>query len=268
MYKFIYVCKQFQKNKLKSSDYVNIRDLLYFIIYNNIGYNAFFRVFQELTTFFKYFFSIFLYKMEINQIIFIYYFMSNQNVTTHLISRYIGIRLQKNFTLLKTLNPLRRELKKLYKYVVQDQKVFTIYNYKYLYSRKKIQYKKEIKSYFVLFNYFFKYYYFKYYIKYKNFLIYYIIKSHKEFEFNYYFFRKIFYINLYYRSLIEFFVIYNNKYTTKKIIIKNFIYYIFLLLRHSLYYFTKKLFKYNNKQIIISSYFLKTFINYKYLKFI
>lgn len=268
MYKFIYICKHFTKHKLKKSDYLNIRDLLYFIIYNNIGYNAFFRVFTELTTFFKYFFSIFLYKMEVNKVTFLYYFMSNLNVTTHLISRYIGIRLQKNFTLLKTLNPLRRELKKLYKYSVQDQKIFSIYNYKYLYSQRKIQYKKKITNYIKLFNIFLKYFYFKYYKSYKNFLLYTIIKCHKEFEFNYHFFIKIFYINLYYRGLIEFFVIDNSVYNSKEIYIKNIIYYIFLLLKNSLYYFKKKVFKYNNKHIIISSYFYKNYINFKYLEFI
>jgi len=218
MYIFIFLCKDFSKNKLHNKDFVNIRELLYFIIYTSIGYKSFFKVFNELTIFFKYFFSIFLYKIEINNVFFIYYFMSNKNVTTHLISKYIGVRLQKNFTLLKTLNPLRRELKRVYRDVVMDQKIFTIYNYKYLYYRKKFQYKQNIIKCIKIFKIIFKLFFYKYYKKFKNFLILNIIKYNKNnfyFKFNY--FKKIFSINLYYKFLLENFMILKNLSNNKKI---------------------------------------------------
>jgi hypothetical protein len=45
-----------------------------------------------------------------NKIIFTYYFITNNNISSHLIARYIGLKLRRGFTVKKTLNPLKREL--------------------------------------------------------------------------------------------------------------------------------------------------------------
>jgi len=267
MYIFIFLCKDFSKNRLHNKDFVNIRELLYFIIYTSIGYKSFFKVFNELTIFFKYFFSIFLYKIDINNVFFIYYFMSNKNVTTHLISKYIGVRLQKNFTLLKTLNPLRKELKRVYSDVVKDQKIFTIYNYKYLYFKKKIQYKQNIVKCIKIFKKVFKICFFKFYKISKNFLIFNIVKYNKyNFYFKLKFFKKIFCVNLYYKLLLENFMVFKNLANNKKSLLNNIFFYIFYIIKINMVFKNKKLL--NNKLIILSSFFYKNYINFKYLKFI
>lgn len=50
-------------------------------------------------------------KYDIQQNIkFIYYFLSNDNITAFFLARYIVLKLKKGFNVIKTLNPLRREL--------------------------------------------------------------------------------------------------------------------------------------------------------------
>lgn len=43
-------------------------------------------------------------------IFFKYYFITNNNVTIQLIARYIVLKLKKGFSVMKILNPLKREL--------------------------------------------------------------------------------------------------------------------------------------------------------------
>jgi hypothetical protein len=194
--------------------------------------------------------------------------MSNKNVTTQLIGRYLSIRLQKNSSLLKILNPLRKELKLLSNDSIKNQKLFTFSNYKFLYIKKKKILKSKIRLYLKYFFKIFKYYYFYEYKKFKNFFFFNIVKYHKFFINNFKIYKKVFYINIFYKNLLDFFLVFRDFFKNSKIII-NFIFYsVFALLKVSFLSMFKKSFVLNNKNIYISSFFYRNFFNYKYINYI
>lgn len=264
---FIYGCNMFSKFIKSKKQYINLKNLLYFILYANLGYNGFFRLFYNISVFFKFSFNIiFSNKINYDQLEFFYYFISNKNVTSYLISRYIAVKLQKNFSLLKTLNPLRKELKFLYKRTIKKQKPFWFWHYKFLLINKKIKYLKRIRINVKLFYKIFLFYFYKFYYKNKTFLFFDIIVLCKKInkKINLQFIKKFVYIQIFYKCLLESYYLQSKKFN--KVILNILFFKVFLLLQFNFFYFIKKVI--NTKIIFISSFFFNKYINFKYLKFI
>jgi hypothetical protein len=245
-------------------------------MYVGIAKEFFVDILKLVSMYIKYIITILCNKIQFNNIFLIYYFMTNKNVTSQLISRYIALKLKKNFTLIKTLNPLRRELKRLSKGGRTSKRAYIHYNYKYLFNKNKTKIRRTIKVILKSYRKYFYFNYYKYFIN-KGFLIYfntfiyhkfyamYYSKSKKKNNIKYISFFKAFYINFYYQIILNLYkgvkITLKNK---KNIVYYNFskIYNIFIPLKY------KKKLNSKTKLIYISSYFYKNIINFKLISFI
>jgi len=71
-----------------------------------------------------------------------YFILSNLDVNANFLTKYIGFKLQKGHNLFRILNPLKRELYKLYKYYKTKKKDYKIYLKNKMYNYKLIFIKK------------------------------------------------------------------------------------------------------------------------------
>jgi len=154
-----------------------IRDSLYTYIYVWLGKRYIFPYFVQLTVYWK---LLFFYISKLKNINFYYYFLSNDDITASFLTKYIGLKLQKGYYIFYILNPIKRELNRLYK----RSKIKKIKN-KYMYRALLSRYKSKFINLLFIINLFLN---IKMYIFYKlnkNFINFDII------EFNYYIYKEL-----------------------------------------------------------------------------
>ena len=111
------------------------RDFLYNFIYIWLGKRYFFPYFKSLSYYWK---ILFYYINKLKNININYHILSNFDITASFLTKYIGLKLQKGHNLFRILNPLKRELYKLYKYSKEKKKDYKIY-FKYkIYNYKLV----------------------------------------------------------------------------------------------------------------------------------
>ena len=115
------------------------RDFLYNLVYVWLGKKYFFIYFKWLSNYLKILFYL-INKMKYININ--YFILSNLDVNADFLTKYIGLKLQKGHNLFRILNPLKRELYKLYKYYKTKKKDYKIYLKNKMYNYKLIFIKK------------------------------------------------------------------------------------------------------------------------------
>jgi hypothetical protein len=124
----------------------NFRDGIYLSLYNLLGKFFFFRPLKFVIYYIKYILNLIYTKFDINKINFVFFFMSNLNVTASLISFYLAMKFKKGFNLFGATNPLKHELARLNFKNKQNKDPYSINNYRLLFIKKKYKYKKVLKS--------------------------------------------------------------------------------------------------------------------------
>jgi len=134
--------------KIKKQEYsntflkFNFRNVLYIQLYNYL-YNLYIKLnFYIVFNILKYF--IFIINNNIKDINFNILFMTNNNVTACFLSKYIALRLKKNFNFKRTLFIVKRQLYNLMNKGKLNKNVYKIYDYIFLFNLKK----KKFKNYF------------------------------------------------------------------------------------------------------------------------
>lgn len=105
------------RNRKKGRTYFNLRDSIYMIVYYGIYYHFLHNIFDLCTRHLKNIIALLAKGIFKNTDIFISYsFIKNSSVSSRLIAFYIGLKLRKNFPILKILNPLKYELIRVSRY--------------------------------------------------------------------------------------------------------------------------------------------------------
>ena len=107
--------RMFKITKTRYGNFLNLRNFIFTSLQQGIYITYFRSTLIWLNIFLKIGLSIIhnsnsLNKIDFNQLILLYYFISNNNVTAPFLARYIVLKLKRGFTVVKTLNPLKREL--------------------------------------------------------------------------------------------------------------------------------------------------------------
>ena len=210
-------------------------------------------------------------RIKVKDTFFYFYFMSNNNITSKLLSRYLAIKLKRNFNVFFAVSPIKRELLRLsYRARSNKKQAFKLYDFNVLFSKKKVLNKKKFKN-SLIFNYILFLDQFYIYYKNNNTLIYFnIILYYKHNLKKLFFLRflKVFNINIFYKL----YIIYNKLqyyFSIKSInIILNQLYLnifnIFKPIQNKIFY--KKFLNY--KIIAISTFFYINILNFEYLKYL
>lgn len=254
----------------------NFRKSIYISMYVCLAKENFTGTLKLVTFYLKHMITVLCRKIKYDNIFFVYFFMTNQNVTSQLISRYIALKLKKNFSVLKVLNPLKRELNRLSRQTRTSKNAYRYYNYNALFRITKKKARMKIKSYLFRYRKFFKdcnytyyvnnwlfisfntFYYHKNYNRYYNF-----IPKKKRYTVKYLKFLKVFFINTYYQLIL-------NIYKGNKLICNNntLVFNLLKWFNISLLLKYKKLLKNTTILVFLSSYFYKNLFNFKLIRFI
>lgn len=130
--------RMYKKSKVKFGNFFNLKDFIFSCLQQGI-YVTFFRsTLIWLNIFLKLGLSIIhnassLNKIEFGQMTLFYFFISNNNVTALFLARYIVLKLKRGFSVVKTLNPLKRELVRVSK--KSRNKPYTNYLTTYIYKQ-------------------------------------------------------------------------------------------------------------------------------------
>lgn len=130
--------RMYKKSKVKFGNFFNLKDFIFSCLQQGI-YVTFFRsTLIWLNIFLKLGLSIIhnassLNKIEFGQMTLFYFFISNNNVTAPFLARYIVLKLKRGFSVVKTLNPLKRELVRVSK--KSRNKPYTNYLTTYIYKQ-------------------------------------------------------------------------------------------------------------------------------------
>jgi hypothetical protein len=130
----ISITKKYNNNK--------IRDKIYILIYNHLGFKFFFKEFKVVIPFLN---NIFLILNNIKNISYKFFFLSNKNITARWLCRYIGIKLKNNYSFHSVINPVKRELYKLCK-LNKKKNYNRSYNLNKLLSNNNLKYKLKFKN--------------------------------------------------------------------------------------------------------------------------
>lgn len=108
----------FSKKRFKKlGSRFNLRDSIYGIIYYGIYSNYVHDYLECQTEYLKDVITVLSnYKFDRHKISIIYFFIKNASVTSQLIAYYIALKLRKNFSIMKILNPLKYELMRVSRY--------------------------------------------------------------------------------------------------------------------------------------------------------
>jgi hypothetical protein len=237
----------------------NIRNKVYFLLYNYLGYKFFFKEFKIIISFLN---NIFFILNKIRNISYRFFFLSNRNITARWLCRYIGIKLKNNYSFYSVLNPIKKELYKLCR-LNKKKNYNKLYNFNNLIKRNnfklKLKFKNLIHKFFLLYikeN-------FLYYINNNNYIYdLYIYFSNKEKKFfNLYNFLKIYkyiYINIFINFYWELNLLKKQK------ILNNIIYkiYNFLLIN------TNNKLNIGLKKFYFSIFFFNNLLKFNYFKYI
>jgi hypothetical protein len=239
----------------------NFRDGIYLSLYNLLGKFFFFKPLKIVINYIKNILNLIHNNIIPNKTIFIFYFMSNLNVTASLISFYLAMKFKKGFNLFGATNPLRYELAGLNLRNKQNKDPYILYNYKSLFLKKVNRYKILLKNYLKYLKVLFKGNFYKNYLNINTFHFYNTYMYYKKMKSNFINFIKLFYICIFYRSFLTF-----NKLNLKSKTYFNKLfsntYNIFAYISD----FIKYKFKVPLKIINFSSFFFKNILNYEYLK--
>jgi len=136
--------KKIKKQEYSNTIYkFNFRNVLYNQLYNYL-YNLYVKFnFYIVFNILKYFICII--NNNIKDINFKIFFMTNNNVTACFLSKYIALRLKKNFNFKRTLFIVKRQLSNLMNKGKLNKNVYKIYDFKFLLYLKK----KKFKNYFL-----------------------------------------------------------------------------------------------------------------------
>lgn len=104
---FIYLSKRADKKK---GIFFNFRNSIYCNIYYGMFQRLFYKGFEIMTSIFKANITLLDTNMRRENITFNYYFITNDTVSSQLISRYICMKFKRGFTVRRILGPLKREL--------------------------------------------------------------------------------------------------------------------------------------------------------------
>ena len=240
----------------------NFRDGIYLALYNLLGKFFFFRPLKLVISYIKYILNLVHSTIDVKKLDFIFFFMSNLNVTASLISFYLAMKFKKGFNLFGATNPLRFELARLHFKNKQNKDPYTLYNYKAMFSKKvnryKLMFAKTLKHLKVFFKIFFN----MNYIKNNSLNFYNTYIFHKNAnDTNYKNFKKLFYISIFYKIFITF----------NRLILKNKAYFNTLFLNaldilNYMSYFVKYKRKSPVKLISFSLFFYKNILNYEYIR--
>lgn len=240
----------------------NFRDGIYFSLYNLLGKFFFFRPLKLVINYVKYILNLVNSNINVKKISFIFHFMSNLNVTAHLISFYLAMKFKKGFTLFGATNPLRFELARLHFKNKQNKYPYTLHNYKALFHKKVRRYKAVLTKTLKYLKLLVKNILYVNYLNNNSLIIYNTFIYNKNFKYKIFKdFTKLFYISIFYRVFITF----------NKIVLKSKIYFNILFLNafdtlNYMSYFIKYKRKLPVKLINFSLYFYKNILNYEYLK--
>lgn len=93
--------------------YFNLKDALYYSIYFGLFYNGFAYAFKSLIDQLKRSIKLLYNAITVKNLFIYLIFLTNETITTPLISRYIALKLLKGFTIKKIIYPLKKELTRL-----------------------------------------------------------------------------------------------------------------------------------------------------------
>lgn len=119
----------------------NFKNSIYHTSYYGIFFSMFYKAIKLIG---------FYLKLGINQlcsiikpknIYFYFYFLTNQNVTSQLIARYLSQKFKKGFSLKKIIYPLKGELRRVSLRGRVKQENYNRFNYSLIYKKNKIQLK-------------------------------------------------------------------------------------------------------------------------------
>jgi hypothetical protein len=154
--------------------------------------------------------------LQKDNIVFNYFFISNDTVSSQLVARYVCLKFKRGFTVRRVIGPLKRELVRVAKKGWGTQKPYIIYHYKAMYKNKKNYVKRVIRFAVKVSRYFFFFNAFKNYKK-NNLFIYFNLfkffkkKNKNKFRFLFYLYfnckvvlyillRKLFFIRKFYKN--------------------------------------------------------------------
>jgi hypothetical protein len=120
----------------------NIRNKVYFLLYNYLGYKFFFKEFKIIISFLN---NIFFILNKVRNISYRFFFLSNRNITARWLCRYIGIKLKNNYSFYSVLNPIKKELYKLCK-LNKKRNYNKLYNLNNLIKRNNFKLKLKFKN--------------------------------------------------------------------------------------------------------------------------
>jgi hypothetical protein len=96
--------------------------------------------------------------LQKDNIVFNYFFISNDTVSSQLVARYVCLKFKRGFSVRRVIGPLKRELVRVAKKGWGTQKPYIIYHYKAMYKNKKnyvkrvIRFAVKVSRYFFFFN--------------------------------------------------------------------------------------------------------------------
>ena len=238
------------------------RDFLYNLVYVWLGKKYFFIYFKWLSNYLKILFYL-INKMKYININ--YFILSNLDVNADFLTKYIGLKLQKGHNLFRILNPLKRELYKLYKYYKTKKKDYKIYLKNKMYNYKLIFIKKLNMMNIILYLW-----YLNFYKKNKTFISFDIIEFNqyvfKELKNkNYFLIKKFISINIFYNIFLNI----NNKFYIIELNNYKYINSVFNSLyinNNILYYNIEKYKKIYTNLLFTSINIKKLYLNYHYYK--
>jgi hypothetical protein len=119
----------------------NFKNSIYHTSYYGIFYTMFYNAIKLIGIFLKLGINLLCNKIKPKNIYFYFYFITNQNVTSQLIARYLAQKFKKGFSLKKIIYPLKGELRRVSLRGRVKQENYNRSNYSLIEKKNKIQLK-------------------------------------------------------------------------------------------------------------------------------